>query len=801
MSDIRFALRHLLRSPGFAAAAILMLAIAIGANTAMFSILHAVILEPLPFRDPERIVRVWETDQHNASFREGASGPDFEDWKRQQTVFSRIVGTTGRMLNLTERNVEAERISMSGVSHDYFDMLGVAAVAGRSFSAADDRTGAAPVAIISDAFWRRRFGGANVIGRTIALDDKRYTLAGVMPASASLGGAGTDVWLPLTVALAPFNEVRGVHSVFVVGRLKDGVTVRGAQSEMALIAKRLEKQYPDDNVGRGAFVEPLHESMVRDARPRLYMLSVAVVAVLLIACINVAGLMLARGDSRRRELAVRASLGASRARIVRQLLTESAVLAVAGGALGLALAWWAIRVVLVLGPALPRSEAITMSVPVLLFAAGTSILSALLAGVVPAVRTSAVEPAQALATARGLVEGTRTAGRGALVIAEVALAVMLVIGAGLLLKSFSRLIAVDVGLRTENVVTFSFNLPEGKYPMPPRTKYPVWPEATNFYDALIQRASSTPGVASAALGMSHPFETGFTSQMTVVGKPQAAGPRDEVRIRPVSPGYFETLGIPLLRGRATSRDDRSTTPSVVVVNEALADRYFRGENPIGKQISFWATNRTIVGVVRGERFGGPQHETEPALYPPLTQAPMSDLTLVVRSSGAPAATIASVRATMRELDPQIALYDVDLLRTTLDRTLATPRFQAVLLAAFGAIALLLAAIGLYALVSYQVQQRTNEIGVRVALGATKAQIAALILRRAAALAIAGIAIGVGGAFVLARFLEALVFQVSTRDPAIFAAVPLLIGVVALVAAWFPVQRAMKMDPADALHVE
>jgi putative ABC transport system permease protein len=790
-----------MKSPGFAAATILTLAIAIGANTAMFSILYAVVLEPLAFREPERVVRVWQTDAHNDSPREGASSPDLADWKQQQRVFSAMAGTSSRMLNLTEANAETERVSSTGASHDYFTMLGIAPLVGRGFVATDDREGAEPVALISDALWQRRFGGGRVVGRNITLDGKSFEVVGVMPRNASLAQNGTDVWIPLTISVAPFGDVRGVHNVLVLARLKDGVSPEQAQAEMAVISKRLEQQYPDDNKGRGAFVEPVHDALVRDARPRLYLLSAAVLAVLLIACINVAGLMLARADTRVRELAIRASLGASRSRIVRQLLTESVAIAVAGGALGILFAWWATRTFVALAPTIPRTGGIGMHLPVLLFALVASFLSAVLFGVIPAVRTSAVQPALALGGVRGVLRGTRTAGRGVLVIVEVALAVMLVIGAGLLLKSLSRLMAVDVGLRTDNLVAFSMKLPETKYPTPPRENYPRWPEVTNFYDAALEQLKSVPGVTNAALGMNHPFASGWTSQIEVVGQPATEGPRDEVRIRAITPGYFETLGIPMQRGRVLSRDDRGDTPFVIIVNEALARRYFNGEEPVGKQLTLWGQPRTIVGVVKGERFGGPQAEVEPALYPPLAQMPMSDVTLVVRANTDAAAVMNAVRGTMRTLDPDIALYDVETLDTTLGRTLATPRFQAILITSFGAIALLLAAIGLYALIAYQVQQRTNEIGIRLALGATRAEVARLILSRAFALALTGIALGLVAALAAGRFLKAIVFQVSTNDPTIYTAVPLLLVVIALAATWIPTRRAMRLDPAVALHVE
>ncbi len=803
MNDLKFALRNLAKSPGYALAAILTLAIAIGANTSMFSILYAVVLRPLAFREPDRVVRVWENDLHNDSQREGASYPDLRDWKQQQRVFASMAGAANREMNLTEPNAEAERITTTGVSHDYFAMLGIAPIEGRGFLPSDDREGAPPVAILNDAFHRRRFGGANVIGRSITLDGKPYEIVGVMPRDASLSrNSGTDVWRTLTDAVSPFAEARGVHNVYVMARLKDGATLQQAQTAMNVIAARLAQQYPDDNKGRGALVEPVLDSLVRDARPRLWILSAAVLAVLLIACINVAGLMLARADTRARELAIRASLGASRARIVRQLLTESVALAAIGGILGVALAWWATRTFLALAPALPRADAIGMSIPVLAFAVIATTLSAILFGIVPSLRTSAVQPASALAAgSRGVVRGTRTAGRGVLVIAEVALAVVLVTGAGLLLKSFARLMAVDVGLNTGNVVTFSMKLPETKYPMPPRDQYPRWPEATNFYDAMLGRVREIPGVARAAAGMNHPLDTGFTSQISVVGQPDTGEQHDEVRIRAVSPEWFETLGIPQLRGRTINAGDRPNSPFVIVVNEALVQRYFRGVDPIGRQMEFWGRPRTIVGVVKGERFGGPQNAAEPALYPAFSQLPMNDLTLVIRTNGSATSVIAAVRGAMRQLDSDVALFDVEQLDDTLQRTVSTPKFQAVLITSFGAIALLLAAIGLYALIAYQVQQRTNEIGVRLALGATRAEIASLVMKRAAALAITGIAIGLAGAFATARFLREIVFEISTTDPLIYALVPLLLIAIALLATWVPIRRAMRLDPAIALHVD
>ena len=800
MHDLRYAIRSLLRAPGFAAAAIVTLAIAIGANTAMFSILYGIVLQPLAFQNPERVVRVFETDQHNASFREGASMPDFEDWKAQQRVFSRLAGMSTRTANLTGTTADAQQISGLGVSHDFFSLLGVTPLSGRAFIPEDDRPGAAPVVILNEATVQNVFGGNTP--RQVVLDGTAYEVIGVMRRTVALSRApAPHFWVPLALTNPNFRTARGVHNVYVIGRLKDGVTIQQAQSAMTVIAARLAAQYPDDNVGRGAFLEPALDFVVREAKPRLYILAGAVLAVLLIACINVAGLMLARSDARARELAIRASIGASRTRLVRQLLAESLVIGLTGGVAGVALAWWLTRTMLALAPALPRAQNVVINLPVLLFAIGASLASAILFGVLPAIRSSAVRPATVLAGARGVLRATHTAGRGVLVVVEVALAVVLVIGAGLLLKSFSRLMDVDLGIRSAKIVTFSLQLPSAKYPEPSRNEYPSWPTAFRFFDTAVERVSALPDAQSVALGMNHPLDSGFTSQMDVVGVPRTAGPQDEVRIRPVSPGYTETLGIPLLRGRTFTRDDRLGQPAVAMINEPLARRYFANRDPVGQRVDFWGTERTIVGVVRGERFGGPQNAPEPALYLPLAQLPMSALTLVVRTSGDPAPMISAVRSTIRAIDRDIALHDVETLETTISHSVATPRFQAVLITSFGAIALLLAAIGLYALIAYQVQQRTNEIGVRMALGATTTEVAGLVLRRAATLTVTGVAIGLAGAFAMRKFLSAVLFQISATDPAIYLSVPLLLGVIVLVATYLPARRAMHVDPAVALRTE
>jgi putative ABC transport system permease protein len=705
-----------------------------------------------------------------------------------------------RNANITAWKADAEQVTGLGVSHDFFALLGVRPILGRAFVPADDRPGAEPVIILNEAMWRNRFGASqNILGTTVTLDGTAHEVVGVMPAGTALSRApAPQFWIPL--ALNPvLGNGRGVHDVYVVGRLKDGVSLRKAQRAMDVIAARLEKQYPDENAGRGVFVEPALDFVVREAKPRLYILAAAVFAVLLIACINVAGLMLARADARARELAVRASIGASRGRLVRQLLTESIVVSLAGGVAGVVLAWWLTRAIVALAPALPRAQNITINIPVLLFAVGASVASAILFGVIPAIRSSRVQPATVLAGSRGVLRATTTAGRGALVIVEVALAVVLVIGAGLLLKSFSRLMDVDLGMQTGRIVTLSMSLPAAKYPEPPLESYSNRPEVVQFINMLTERAGGVPGVQSVAVGMYHPVADGFTSSLEIVGAAATAGPKDSVRARPITAGYVETLGIRILRGRTFTGDDRRGAPRVVVINEALARRYFPNDDPLGKQVEFWGVKRTIVGVIQGERFGGPASGMEPALYLPLAQFPMSHLILLVRTTERPGRMIGAMRGVIHSIDSDVALFDADTLDAAVSRSVATPRFQAVLIASFGAIALLLAAIGLYALIAYQVQQRTNEIGVRMALGATTSQVAGLVLRRAANLTGVGAGIGLIGAFATRKFLEALLFQISATDPAIYFSVPLLLGIIVLIASYVPARRAMRVDPAEALR--
>lgn len=801
LQDLRYAARTLAKNPGFAAAAALTLALGVGANTAIFSVVNGVLLRPLPFAEPERLMIVWETDPHNQSFREGASVPDFFDWKHQSRRFERLAASTAAERNLTGPGKEPERLEIAAVSHDLFALLKIEPSLGRAFRPEEDEPGGARVAILSHGIWQSRYGGApEALGQIITLDGRDHEIVGVMPTHFGFP-ADAPLWVPLASATETFREVRGVHNLTVLGRLKRGATREAAQAEMAAIAAGLEKQYPEDNRGRGAAVESLHEAIVGRVRPALLTLLGAVGLVLLIACANVASLMLARASTRSREIAIRTSLGASRFRLVRQLLTESVLLALIGGAVGLAAAFWGLEALLALSPAnLPRSDSIGIDLAVLGFSFALSVVVGVVSGLVPAIQSSSAALSETL-NASSLRAGVRGGTRGSLVVAEVAMAVVLAVGAGLLIKSFSRLRQVDPGFRTENLLTLRITLPESKYPTPPRSEYPRWPKAVSFYERLLERSSAVPGVISAAVALNHPLASGWTSQIEIVGRPEPPGARDEVRMRPVSPGYFQTIGVPVLKGRAPGERDRQGTPLIVAINEAMARKYFPGEDAIGRSVRFWGEPREIVGVVRDVRFRGLGRDVDPAIYPALSQMPMSEFSLVVKTRVPPLSVLPALRTAVRSIDSDLALFDVATLEQLLSESVGAPRFHMVLLTAFGALALLLAAVGIYGLLSYSVAQRTREIGIRSALGARRADLLRLVVGEGLARSLLGLLLGLVGAFVLTRFLAGLLFQVGTRDPYIFASVVATLLGVAFLASYLPARRAAKMDPMLALRNE
>jgi putative ABC transport system permease protein len=799
--DLRYALRTMRKTPGFSLIAILTLALGIGASTSIFSVVDAVLLRPLPYHAPDAIVRVWEHDRLRGTDREGFSAPDYFDLLDQQRAFSALAALRSSDMTLTGRNAEPERVSVASVTHTFFDVLGRLPALGRTFTADEDRPNGPLVAVLSHEFWTARLGAdPSVAGTSITIDGQPYEIVGVMSPGLPMPRPITAVWVPLRAG--PRTSSRGVHNLGVVARLKPEATMDQAQQDVAAVARRLEERYTGDNKGRGMHLVALREAVSGEVRPALLVLLGAVLAVLLITCANIANLLLARAVERSREVAVRTALGAGRARLVRQFLTESVLLALVAGALGVALAHVGLRALLQLAPdTLPRIHEIGIDPRVLAFTIVVSLATGILFGLVPSLQTFRVD------LQHSLKDGSRTAtGAGqrfqrVLVVAELALSVMLVIGATLLARSFWNLQNVDPGFRAENVLKLEYQLPAAKYPQSFRT-FPDWPEVLTFNRQTLDRISALPGASSTALAASPPLDEGWTTRYQIAGRPPVPeGEQDEVRIRIVSPGYFRTVGIPLLRGRGLEDRDRHGASQVTLINEAGVRRYFPNEDPIGRQIAVLGRPLEIVGVVGNERFMGLTEETPPALYPPIDQMPTTAVSLLVRTGADAERLVGSIRREISAMDPALALFRIETLDTVLSQAVAQPRFNMLLLGLFAVVALVMALVGVHGILSYAVSRRSQEIGLRVALGATPRHVLGLILAQGAGLAAIGLALGVAGAFALTRALATMLFGISLTDPATFAGVPLVLGLVAIVASYLPARRALRVDPIDALRNE
>ncbi|HUP64335.1 MAG TPA: ABC transporter permease [Thermoanaerobaculia bacterium] len=801
--EVSLALRTLRKTPTFAIVALLTIAISVGATVSIFSVVHGILLDPLPYPSPERLVIVWQTDAHNDSWSEAASVPDYLDWKREATQFEALAANTSKQVNFLPAGGTPERLAASAITHDFFDVLGVQPLLGRSFTAEEDRIGAPPSVILTWSLWRERFGGnPGVLGQTINLDGREHTIVGVTSRTLWLGDE-VAVLVPAMPAMGEFTEMRGVHNALVWGRLADGASMRDAQEEMSRISVALERLHPDDNTGRGARVEALHEAIVGDVRRPITILFGAALLVLLIGCANVAGLLIARGISRTPEMALRVSLGAGRGTLIRQLLIESITLSFLGGAFGVAISYWGVRLLTALAPeSTPRIENVALNSAALTFALAASLICGLIFGLGPAIRISRQALARTMHTsARGSIGGGSAKSRQLLVVGEIALAVILTTGAGLMIQSFWNILRVDPGFQPQGLATFDVTLPEARYPSPTRAVYPEWPEVIRFYDSFLEELRATPGIESAAIAMNHPLRRGWTSTVTVDGREPVEGPRDEQRIRAVSPGYFATVRSPVLRGRDLNADDRSDSPFVVLVNQTYANRYFPNEDPIGRTISFWGKSRTIVGVAGDVRFMGLREDVDPAIYPPLTQVPQSQFAVVFRAGPDPMAHFGAVKAALARVEPTTAPANVRSLDQVASEAIGGERFQVVLLTLFGATALLLAAIGIFGLISYQVEQRRTEIGVRMALGADRTNVVRMIVSDGARLAAAGVLGGVAGALAVTRLLESLLFGVGARDAGVFSIVALTLATIALLASWIPARRAGSVEPASVLRSE
>ncbi|HEX7314425.1 MAG TPA: ABC transporter permease [Pyrinomonadaceae bacterium] len=807
LQDVRFGLRTLAKRPGFAAVAVLTLALGIGANTAIFSVIDAALLRSLPYREPGRLVHLWETKRSRDFERREASYPDFLDWRAQGgEVFEGLAGYTPRPVTLADTG-EATRARGAAVTANFFDLLGVNAAAGRTFVEGEDGLEAKPVAVISHGFWRRRFGGEPAtIGREVTLNGQAYTVVGVLPADfnfALLGDA--EVWTPLAVT-PDIASRRYLHWLKVVGRLKEGVTLEAAQAHLATVAARIESDDPGAHAGTGLRAVELQEEFVGPVRPVLFVLLGAVGFVLLIACTNVANLLLARAAARRKEVAVRAALGASRWRVVRQLLTESVLLSLAGGAAGLVLALWGVDALVALIPAaqltqMPYLQSLSLNRDVLLFATGLSLLTGVLFGLTPALSAARADLQGALKEG-----GRNTVSRGGrrlrdlLVVAEVALALVLLVGAGLLMKSLVVMLRVDPGFDTRNLLTLRVALPPARYGEDA--------QAARFYDEVLRRVSTVPGVRGAALTSNLPLAgDGGTGTPQVVGRQTPASELTEAHLRTVSANYFEVLGVPLVQGRAFAERDDAAAPPVLLVNKTYAERVFPGQDPVGQRATFKFTGDTqfeIVGVVGDEKVTSLDARTTPVIYFHARQGPDSSAALVVRTEAADPLTLASaVRGEVRALDPEVPVFAVQTLEQMVagSRAAFMRRYPAYLTGVFACVALLLALVGIYGVVSYSVTQRTHEIAVRLALGARGRDVLRLVLGHGLLLALGGIALGALGALALTRLISGLLFGVSAADPVVYGLVALLLAAVALLACLVPARRAMKVDPMVALRYE
>jgi len=810
LQDARHGLRSFLKTPGFVAVAVATLALGIGANTAIFSVVNAVLIRPLPYPSSERLITLWNKYPKMGLSQAAISGPDFVDRSESSRVFEQVGAVTDASLNLTGGG-DPERIRGVRVTAGLFQVLGVQPALGRAFRPEEDRPGAEPVVVVSHGLFERRFGGDRAwVGRSILLNGKNHTLVGVMPAGFAYPSPKTEMWVPLALSADQVNpSQRGNEYLTAVARLKPGVTVAAAQTEMDRITVKILQDSPPGmrdyltNAGWGCVLVPLKENVVGDSGKALLVLLGAVGFVLLVACANVSGLQLARAATRQREIAIRTALGAGRWRLIRQLLTESLMLGAVGGALGVLVASWGVDLLIRIRPAnLPRLEEVRLDSRVLLFSACLSILSAVISGLAPALRLSRTSPNEALK------EGGRSATGGLkhlrvqrlLVVSQVALALVLLIGAGLMLRSFESLMKVDAGFEPKNVLTAYVSLPASKYPNPAARQA--------FFDQLVGKLGALPGVQDVAIGSLVPLAEGnWTASFFPEGREPAHGEASPLTsVRLVSPGYFRTLGVPLRRGRDFSDHDDAKSPGVVVVDDAAARRLWPGEDPIGKRITFSdssadATWLSVVGVVGDIKDTALDREPMIHVYRPYAQRAVLGMFVALRTASSPAAILPSVRRELRLLDPEQPLYAVQTMQGYVEDSLAQPRLRFILIGLFASVALLLSALGVYAVISYAVGQRIQEIGIRMALGARKSDVVRLVIGQGLPLVLLGAGIGLLAALGLTRVLGSLLYGVTAHDPGTFATVSALLVLVALAACYLPARRAAGVDPLAALRME
>jgi len=807
--DIRYGIRMLLKAPSVSIVATIALALGIGANTAIFSVVNSVLLRPLPFASSDQLMMVWETDSTRGYSRGSASYPNFVDWREQNHAFGYMASYHTNDFIMTGRG-EPARLQGGVVNADLFPLLGVTPVMGRGFRPDEDKPGeSGRVVLLSQQLFQKRFNSdAKTVGQSMVLDGKNYTIVGVMPQAFQFPIQNEPVEFWTTVAVdregkEPMTDERGAHYMNVIARLKPGVSKEQAQAEMTAISTRLEQQYPDKDLHKSSRVEPALEALVGDLRPALLILLGAVGCVLLIACANVANLLLARATMRHKEMAIRSALGASRMRVVRQLLTESVLLSLAGGTLGLVMAvWWSDLLVTLGKENIPRALQVGLDWRVLGFTLLVSVLTGIVFGLVPALHSSRTELTESLK------EGGRSSGdgsrrnriRGVLVVSELAIAIVLLVGAGLLIQSLWRLQHVSPGFESQNLLTFVVGIPEVKYPTARQAQ---------FYRDLTARIESLPGVRSATSVIPLPLSGDlFSISFETEGRPVAKGNQPSADFFAINEGYFKTLGVRILKGRDFDARDDAKAPGVIIVNQTFAEKFFPGENPIGKRIKPGISTdenkpamREIVGVVADVRNRNLSSELRPGYFLPVAQIPFNQMTVIVRTTGDPHSLITAVQNEVHSLDREVPVFNIKTMDEHIAVTVAAPRFNTTLLAIFAVVALILTIVGLYGVMSYAVAQRTNEIGIRMALGARVIDVLMLVFKQGIILVLAGEAIGLAGAFALTRLIRGLLFGVTPTDLKTFIAVAGILAAVALLATLIPARRAAKVDPLVALRYE
>jgi len=815
--DIRYAARLLRRTPAFTAAAVTTLALGIGVTIAIFNVIDAVLLRPTPLPDSHRVVMLWETDRASGTEREPASFPDFVDFKAQSRATDRIGALMAFDGHLQPDTGDPVRVAALSVTPEIFDILGATPTAGRVVTSTDDAPGAPAVVLISERLWRAAYGARALVGQSIRIDDRPRTVIGIVPTDADFGivqilraadyGGGfatrdarshVDVWVPLQGDAKRYP--RYTHPILLVGRLAAGAEVAAAQDELTRIAKDLETRYPNENDKRGVSIQPFREVVFGPVEPPLLVLMGAVALILLMTCANVANLLLTRGTRRLREVALRAALGAETGRLVRQFVAENVVLAAASAVLAVLLAYVVLKTVVAIAPGdIPRIAAVGIDVRTLLVTCGCAALVALFFSLVPVAQAKRAR-LSALLKSEDRVAGGREARRlrSVLVVAEVALAVVLVAGASLLIKSFWNLRTTPPGFDVTGTLKAELQLPQSRYPVQ-LNPMPTSPAIERFNHALLERISALPGVQAAAVAANHPLDGGFASSFQIVHREAESANWPEISIRRVTPGYFSTLRVPLLRGRFLEDRDRTSSPVGAVINQTVMQRMFPNDNPVGHEIRFWGTVWTIVGVVGGERFQGIAKDPPIAVYLPFDAAPGGSEALIVRTPGDPSALAPAVRALIREMDPALVVSGLEPLEETMTSSLSEQRFLMILLASFAGLAVVLAAVGIHGVLSCSVAQQRREIGVRMALGADARRVLWAVMGQGATLTGVGLAIGLGLSLALGRFLTGLLYGVTSSDVPTLAVVLGVLGVVAAVSTWVPARRAVLIDPLVAIR--